>query len=301
LVDTKTGEHVWADRFDQTGADPMALQDAVTDKIVSALSGERGQVKLAAYREAWGKDASNLEEYDYYLRGHEKFLQHTPQSYEEAARIWTEGPSKFPASSLLKLKLGFYHFFNASIGWSQDQAADFRKAGELARKGMAASNLQPLEQKLGHWLMAFVYSQEGDFKRSMDEAELARKMYPNDALMSGILSQAAIQAGHPEKAIAWLDFAIQNDPANSTYYACTFKGWALQVAERYEESAGVIQECGDWLAILLLQQSINAACLGKPEEADAYVGKPSNSIPSSLRKCGGRLQFKAIPRSSNAR
>lgn len=284
LINAKNGEHVWADRFDETGSDPMALQDSVTGKIVGSVAGDKGQVKQAAYRAAWGKDAANLEEYDYYLRGHDKFLKLSPESFEEAARIWTEGLSKFPASALLKLKLGLYHYYNADIGWSQDREDDYRKAGELAREAMKSNNLSPLEQKLGHWLLAFVHGYEGDFKRSMDEAELALTMYPNDAWMSAHLSQAAIQAGQPDKAIAWVDFGIRNDPANTLYYACSFKGSALQMAERYQESADILHKCGDWSVFALLDQSINGTRLGRPEEAKAYVARALKLQPAFTAK-----------------
>ena len=55
LVDSRTGEHVWAERFDKTGTDPWALQDEVTGKIIGALAGERGQLKRAQYREVLGQ------------------------------------------------------------------------------------------------------------------------------------------------------------------------------------------------------------------------------------------------------
>src|SRR6478609_1911525 len=38
LIDTKNGEHVWAERFDRSGVDPWTLQDEVTGMIVSAIS-----------------------------------------------------------------------------------------------------------------------------------------------------------------------------------------------------------------------------------------------------------------------
>ena len=55
--------------------DPWALQDEVTGMIVSAMTGEKGALKQAQYRQAWGKDATTLEEYDYYLRGHEEYMK----------------------------------------------------------------------------------------------------------------------------------------------------------------------------------------------------------------------------------
>ncbi len=55
LIDTTSGEHVWAERFDKTGADPWALQDEVTSNIVGFLVGEKGTIRQADYRRAWGR------------------------------------------------------------------------------------------------------------------------------------------------------------------------------------------------------------------------------------------------------
>ena len=41
LIETKNGEHVWAERFDRSGMDPWAIQDEVTGMIVSAMTGRR--------------------------------------------------------------------------------------------------------------------------------------------------------------------------------------------------------------------------------------------------------------------
>jgi len=96
LIDTKTGEHVWAERFDRSGLDPWALQDEVTGMIVSAMTGERGALKQAQYRQAWGKDATTLEEYDYYLRGHDQYVKYTKEGIEWCGEIWREGLGSSP-------------------------------------------------------------------------------------------------------------------------------------------------------------------------------------------------------------
>ena len=79
LIDTKNGEDVWAERFDRIGTDPWALQDEVTGLIVSAMTGETGALKQAQYRQAWGKGVTTLEEYDYYLRGHDQLMKYTKE------------------------------------------------------------------------------------------------------------------------------------------------------------------------------------------------------------------------------
>ena len=113
LIDAKNGEHVWAERFDRSGMDPWALQDEVTGMIVSAMTGEKGALKQAQYRQAWGKGATTLEEYDYYLRGHDQLMKYTKEGIERSGEIWREGLAKFPSSPLLKVKLGWHHMIRA--------------------------------------------------------------------------------------------------------------------------------------------------------------------------------------------
>ena len=55
LIDTQTGKHVWAERYDKAGKDPLALQDEVTGKIVGAMTGEKGQVKQGAVSRSLGQ------------------------------------------------------------------------------------------------------------------------------------------------------------------------------------------------------------------------------------------------------
>lgn len=74
LIDAVSGRHLWAERCDETGADPLALQDEVAGRVVGALTGERGLILRSEYRAAWGRDTASLGEYDYYLRGHEVFI-----------------------------------------------------------------------------------------------------------------------------------------------------------------------------------------------------------------------------------
>ena len=102
LIDARNGEHVWAERFDRSGMDPWSLQDDVTGMIVSAMSGEKGALKQAQYRRASVKDATTLEEYDYYLRGHAQFMKYTKEGIEQSGEIWRGGLAKFPSSPLLR-------------------------------------------------------------------------------------------------------------------------------------------------------------------------------------------------------
>ena len=98
LINTKTGEHVWADRFDKAGTDPWALQDELTGKIVGAMTGEFGAIRKADYSQAWGKDSTNLAEYDYYLRAESQLNLYTKEGLERSGEISRQGLQVFPGS-----------------------------------------------------------------------------------------------------------------------------------------------------------------------------------------------------------
>jgi adenylate cyclase len=270
LIDTATGQHVWAERYDKTGKDPLALQDEVTTKIVGAMTGEKGQVKQGQYRAAWGKDAADLGEYDYYLRGHDLMMNATSkEENDRAGRIWEEGLAKYPNSNLLKVKLGFYHFFAGFNFWSDDIPVEYSKAGKIVREVLARENLSPQVKRLAHWLFAFVLAGERDFDRALSEAETAISLAPYDASLIGDMSQVAIISGRPDKAMEWIEFATTHDPSAAKHWNY-LRGWALRILGKPEDSLAAYKQA-DMSNDTPLNIAIHLVRLGRIDEAKAQV------------------------------
>jgi TolB-like protein/class 3 adenylate cyclase len=295
LVNAKTGQHVWAEHFDKTGTDPWALQDEVTGKIIGALTGERGQLKRAQYRNAWGKDAANLEEYDYYLRGHDVFMQFTPEGNRQAGQIWEQGLKKFPDSALLQVKLGIAHNQRALNGWSENTAADFQRAGELVRQALGHPNLSPLEKRLCYWTTAFINLQKGKFDQALTDAETARNLAPYDAFMIGDLSSVLLMSGKPMQAVEWLEFAATRDPANAAYYN-GLKGWALEVAGKPEESLASLNAGMLFAGFDHFYKAIVPVRLGRDDEAKAELKKGLEINPAITQTKWREINFYSDPK-----
>jgi hypothetical protein len=66
LIDTATGGHLWADRFDGGLEEIFDLQDQVTASVVTAIA---PKVEQAEIERAKRKPTESLDAYDYYLRG----------------------------------------------------------------------------------------------------------------------------------------------------------------------------------------------------------------------------------------
>jgi TolB-like protein/class 3 adenylate cyclase len=270
LIDTATDKHVWAERYDKAGKDPLALQDEVTARIVDAMTGEKGQVKQGQYREPWGKDTADLGEYDYYLRGHDIYMNaKTKEENDRAARIWEEGLAKYPDSSLIKVKLGFYHWTNGFNFWADDISAELRKANAIGREVLAKDNLTPQVKRLAHWLLALALPFEREFGRAQDEANAAIAMAPYDAFAIGKLAIVPIMAGKPQKGLEQADFALAHDP-NALKDLQYTRGWALRLIGKDEDSLAAFKQA-DMVGDTPLNIAIDLVRLGRVDEAKGQV------------------------------
>ena len=277
LIDTRNGEHVWAERFDRSGVDPWSLQDEVTGMIVSAMSGEKGALKQAQYRRASVKDATTLEEYDYYLRGHAQFMKYTKEGIERSGEIWRGGLAKFPSSPLLKVKLGWHHLTRAVIFISDDPQADVRKAGHLARQVLASEYLDPQVARLANWLISHVLVRERDFDGALGAADWAVDLAPYDTFMLSSLMMVLVQAGRPDQGLEWADQVAARDPALGWFYNHR-RGWAYLVLGRFGEAADFLTQTEFNDAHLLL--AIAYLRLGRLADAQAEVGKMMKINPA---------------------
>ena len=282
LIDATTGEHVWAERYDHEGSDALALQDEVNEKIVGTIAGDDGLIKKREYETAWGKDRSNLEEYDYYLRGHQLFSNFTKDDTLKAIAVWKEGLAKFPASSLLRVKLGWGYDQLIYGGWSDDIAGDSKRSFDITEQALASRDISPLARAMGHWLMAWLQlNYKRDFDRALQERQIALALSPNDPIVIATMGQMAIQAGKPDEAIASLTRDIPwdlNSPFASPYYGL---GFAYFVKADYPKALEYLkQERNEDPLNTLVFLAATYAELGSLDEAHAVVAKIRAANPS---------------------
>ena len=215
--------------------------------IVSAMTGEKGALKQAQYRQAWGKDATTLEEHDYYLRGHDQLMKYTKEGIERSGEIWREGLAKFPSSPLLKVKLGWHHMVRAYTFVSDYPPVDFEKAGELARQVLANEHLSPQVARLANWLISYVLVHERDFDGALAAADKTVALAPYDMFVLSRLMMVLVQAGRSDQALHWADEVAARDPGLGWSYNYG-KGWVYLLMERFAEAvrcsdANRIQRC----------------------------------------------------------
>jgi TolB-like protein/DNA-binding winged helix-turn-helix (wHTH) protein len=279
LIDAETGQHLWAERFDRAGADPLALQDEVAGRVVGALTGERGVIVRSQYRAAWGKDSANLGEYDYYLRGHDVFMRfESRQSNERAGAIWREGLALYPDSALLMSRLGWYHYKAAQYLWSDDPVADLETAGALARQVLAREGLTPMVQRFGHWLLAQTLVHQGDIDQALVEARTAIEIAPNDAFVLWALADTLLVGGETDQSAVWLEKAARLDPSQrSLHHPSRAHLYLLQA--RYDEALEEFALGAPLVPYSQLLRAITLVRLNRMDEAKVQIGAALSAEP----------------------
>ena len=85
LVDTESGTNIWSGRFDRPLKDVFELQDEIAQNIARAL-----EVKLVPEREydIRNRQTSNVEAYDFYLKGRHFYYQFSRSSVKQALQMF---------------------------------------------------------------------------------------------------------------------------------------------------------------------------------------------------------------------
>jgi TolB-like protein len=130
LIDTSTGTHLWADRFDGALKDIFDLQDDVTARVVNAIAPKMEQAEAARAKR---KPTESLDAYDYLLRGTESLYRQTPESVDEALRLLKKAIELDSEYGAAYGTAAYCYAVRKSSGWGIRREQDIEEASRLGR------------------------------------------------------------------------------------------------------------------------------------------------------------------------
>jgi adenylate cyclase len=287
LVDATTEGHLWAERYDRDLKDIFALQDEVTQKIVSTLA-----VKLTEdeRKRLVRKYTDNMQAYDFYLQGVEYQNRFTKEANIQARQMFERAIDQDPGFAIAYTALGFTYFHDWTFGWSMDtQSLDH--AFELAQKTLDLEDSLPL----GHHLLGKVYLWKKQYEKAITRLEKAIALSPNYADHLVGLGYILNFAGRPKESIGLVKKAMRLNPIYPAFYLWEL-GHAYFLTGRYEEAVETLNRILDrnldfMPAHLLLAASFSQ--LERKEDAQAEVAEIEKLSPQvSLVDLRQRLPYK---------
>ena len=262
LVEASSGRHMWAERFDRTLDDLFAVQDEITDEIVTALD-----VKLLSGESirTVRKTLRNPSAIESYYRGWHALFGATKEDVEEAQHMFEETIQLEPESSLGYAMGAWAYWWAVFRGLSDTVSCALARATELARKALSLEDVTGLP----HLMMAQIHLLKREHDQAMDLAERAVLARPNCNGAYAAKANIFNYMGRSSEAIDLAKTAIRLTPVcppvfpailASAYYGSDRHGEAIAVAVE------VLKRDADNLDALLVLAGAHAA-LGRMEEA----------------------------------
>jgi TolB-like protein len=139
LIDTTTGAHLWADRFDGSLEDVFELQDKVASSVAGVIE---PALQAAETARSAGRPAADLTAYDLYLRAFALVVPSNRQA-PDALRLLEQAiardPHYGPALALAAVCCSVL----VSDGRSEDPNVDRAKGLDFARRALEAAGDDP--------------------------------------------------------------------------------------------------------------------------------------------------------------
>ena len=137
LVDPRNGAGIWSARYDHSLDDLFAMQDAVTQSVISVLGGCYGKFMNLRRDVARRKPPSSLGAYDCYVLGVERLDNCNRASTAEAIRLLSKAVELDPGFALAWSRLGLAYGSEACNAYAADPAASFALFGSCAEKAVS--------------------------------------------------------------------------------------------------------------------------------------------------------------------
>ncbi len=222
LTDGKSGHVLWTEQYDCMIDDPLIVQDEIAQKIVTSMD-----VKLVSGEQAkvWRKTLRNPKALELYYRALNRLGDFNKEGVADCCRMAEKVTDISPDVALGPTLVAFCHYWDATMGWSEDIESSLDQASEWAERAAA------MEDATGeaHIILAHVKL----LRKHPDEAEAlaeeAVRIRPQCANTNALSANILVYCGKPVKAIERVKSAIRHAPAYASW-------WIEILAAAYRDS-----------------------------------------------------------------
>lgn len=292
LVDTKTGEELWADQYDRDFAEFFQVQDDVVKNVSKQL-----RLNLAQEHSRLSKHCTeNAEAFQLYLRGLHWFESRTAEGFRKSIEYFKNAIQTDPQFALAHAELaavlylpGYYGMVHPQDSFPEARSSAERALdldGKLAEAHEVLATLDLFDWRwedaereykhcleinpnhsLSHYHYAMCLSELGRFTEAIAEATEAQVRDPLSGSTNAGLAWTLWAAGEYEKALQQALVATEVDP--HSMFARVAAGLAYEQNGMYRESIAEFQEG--------IQKNAGSMFLGFQSHAFARSGDRSSA------------------------
>jgi tetratricopeptide (TPR) repeat protein len=261
LIDTVTGAHLWANRFEGALEGIFELQDQVTESVVGAIVPDLEKAEIERARR---KPTESLDAYDYYLRGMASIYQWNREAHNEALRLFYRAIELDPEFASAHGKAARCYTLRLAHGWMTDRPRETAECVRLAHRAAELGRTDAEALSVSGFAAARV---GGDLETAGALLDRALALNPNLAAAWMFGGYVKIWDGEPEAGIERLMRAIRLSPLDREIFNMQ-SGIALAHfhAGRYDDALA-------WVAKAQVEQSNFAPTARHAAAINALAGR----------------------------
>ncbi|WP_296334810.1 tetratricopeptide repeat protein, partial [Reyranella sp.] len=277
LIDSATGTHLWADRFDGSLEDVFELQDQVTTSVVGAIAPKLDQVEIERARR---KPGEKLDAYDCYLRGMSYVRVLTREAQDQALRLFYRAIELDPDFATAYGMAARCYSTRKLQGWTVDKIGEEAEIRRLASRVSAIGRDDALALCWAAHPMVFV-CREYDTGAELTDQALA--INPNLAVAWQNRAWVSVYLGQHEAALGQIARAQRLNPVDPEIHRSEVAmAFALMFLGRYEEAsqwaAKALRHQPDSIAVLRISAASNGLA-GNFDKARKFMARLRQLVP----------------------
>lgn len=236
LIDGSSGGHLWAERYDRELTDIFAVQDDITQQIVTALKVTLSEAEKSRIVDGGTND---VNAHDLFLRGREliRGVKKDREMFDQATACFRRAIELDPNYAAPYAGLGMAYVLDHQNRWSETPETSLDQAERFSSWAIARDDQDPY----AHLVASLVAMFRMDYQRWADEADRALSLNPNFAPALNARGVVHIYTGQPEMAVPYIERAMRLDPAVQQQYV-HFLGTAYFVAGDYETAVALFRD-----------------------------------------------------------
>ena len=236
LIEAESGNHIWAERYDRLMEDIFDLQDEITLTIASAVEPELANSERDR---AVHKPTDDLRAWDLFHQGLAKIWQTNKESTTEGAALIRQALSRDAGLGQAYAYLAFVGYYQIIWSMTDDREQTLQEGLTNANRAIEIDS----RDYVAHWALGRLHDLEGDYQSAVRELETAININPSFAHGYFGLAVSHLFAGQAEKTVELADMAIRLSPNDPLMWAFLGnKGIAHAVLQEFDKGIEYLEE-----------------------------------------------------------
>src|SRR5438876_1368887 len=268
LIDVRDGHSLWSDTFDEKFTDVFAVEDAIAQKVASALA-----LRLNAEdrQRLTKRYTDNTDAYQLYLKGRFYWNKYTEEGWRKSIEFFKQATEKDPNYALAYAGIADSYSLLGEVGIVSPKEI-FPQARLYAEKALKLDD-QLAEAHLSLGIVKLFY--DWDPPAAEPELARARELNPSDPQVHHFYGHYLEFVGQLPEATAELKRGVDLDPTNLIVNA--EYGWTFYIRRQTDEAIAQYRKTLElnpsfvlgsvWIAQALEQKKMYAEALAELERA----------------------------------